>query len=348
MNDNTTMHSNYFTYSIPQAGGQTQVMSVPIVASNIRTVNPTVQQHFQTSNANVVTLANPKYGQNQTLTLAQPIASGSTVKMETMASISDVSQAQTMCSICGQSFKKSSSLLKHMRVHRTKNDPNPKQVTGGEFFCNICKVDYINAATFEYHIRTQHNTPQSMNCIECGCIGAIGPGTRLPFRCDDCTKTGKIEYLSDSSEYVEKPRPTARTPKKSNNNKIAPADMEQLVEIMRSGDTTGRRRKVHECDWCGRTYKHQSTLAMHKKIHTGEYKYKCEYCDKEFFLAEYYHRHLRVHTKEKPYQCDVCDKSFSQSNTLIQHKRIHTGLAYFWKHFAHFFHGFDDDFWYSV
>lgn len=314
------MQSNYFTYSIPQAGGQSQVMSVPIVA-----MNSNVQQHFQASNANVVTIANPKYGQNQTLTLAQPIASTSTVKIETMATVQETVQSQTVCSICGQSFKKSSSLLKHMRVHRTKNDPNPKQITGGAFFCNICKVDYINAATFEYHIRTQHSTPQSMNCIECGCIGAIGPATQLPYRCDDCSKSGKIEYLSDSSEYVEKPR-AAKASKKAN-NKVAPADMEQLVELMRSGDTTGRRRKVHECDWCGRTYKHQSTLAMHKKIHTGEYKYKCEYCDKEFFLAEYYNRHLRVHTKEKPYQCDVCEKSFSQSNTLIQHKRIHTGLA---------------------
>lgn len=83
--------------------------------------------------------------------------------------------------------------------------------------------------------------------------------------------------------------------------------------------------KPYSCVECHKGFSHSSTLAMHKKKHTGEYKYMCEYCDKTFFLNEYYTRHLRVHTKEKPYKCDLCDKSFSQSNTLTQHRRTHTG-----------------------
>lgn len=320
------MHSNYFTYTIPASGGQSQsqVMSIPIISNNTRQINQPVQQQYQVTTTNVV--SNQKYIQNPVQILPQLVT---TIKSENPINShtnNEVTASQTVCSICGQLFKKSSSLLKHMRVHRTKNDTEAKPTTSSSsFICHICKIDYVNAATFEYHIRTQHGTPQAMNCIDCGGIGMMSVATNLPFRCDDCAKSKKSVYLStDAIEYNGKTRTNSRATKNAKN--VIKPDMEQLVEIMRSGDTNGRRRKQHECNWCGRTYKHQSTLAMHKKIHTGEYKYKCEYCDKEFFLAEYYNRHLRVHTKEKPYQCDVCDKSFSQSNTLIQHKRIHTGL----------------------
>lgn len=85
------------------------------------------------------------------------------------------------------------------------------------------------------------------------------------------------------------------------------------------------KQKPYKCTQCEKSFKHSSTLAMHRKTHTGAFKYKCEYCDKEFYVSEYYIRHMRVHTKEKPYECDICQKSFSQSNTLTQHRRTHTG-----------------------
>lgn len=322
------MHSNYFTYSIPQNGGQSQIMQIPVASVNTRPINQSSQHLYPTATANVVTVNTTKYAQHQAQLLSQSSSSDST-KPPATVNATGSTEPQTVCTICHQSFKKSSSLLKHMRVHRTKPEPDPpKPATTSSFVCNVCKIDYVNAATFEYHIRTQHNNTQTMSCIECGCIAAVSIATSTPYRCDDCAKTiTKVEYSSsDSPEYIVKPRTRTRSGKNVQ-KLVANADMNHLVELMRSGDTNGRRRKSHECTWCGRTYKHQSTLAMHVKTHTGEYKYKCEYCDKEFMLAEYYNRHLRVHTKEKPYQCDVCDKSFSQSNTLIQHKRIHTGIG---------------------
>lgn len=319
------MHTNYFTYAIPQNAGPSQIMQIPAPAITSRAINQPSQHNYPTATANVVTVNTTKYVQ-QAQILTQPSSSSSS-KPSNTSSAHGSNESQTVCTICHQSFKKSSSLLKHMRVHRTKNETEPAKPAASSFVCNVCKIDYVNAATFEYHIRTQHNTPQLMSCIECGCVGVMSAGTTASYRCDDCSsKSMKVEYASSNSpEYHVKPRTRSKSSKHAIKS-IGDADMNQLVEIMRSGDANGRRRKSHECTWCGRTYKHQSTLAMHLKTHTGEYKYKCEYCDKEFMLAEYYNRHLRVHTKEKPYQCDVCDKSFSQSNTLIQHKRIHTGM----------------------
>lgn len=338
------MHSSYFMYTIPQSGNQNHISTIPIVnATNVRTAQISNHHHpHQQNNAAMtnstavigntqqsashisINCANERNNQNSRQNLASSQSSNSSTEKVEISS-------QSVCDICGQSFKKSSSLLKHMRVHRTKN-PQANSKTGvnngtNPFVCNTCKIDYINAATFEHHIRTQHGNPQVAKCIDCGCFRSIGLSMNQPFRCEVCLKRKTSEFVvTNTSEYSVRMNSNASTSKNDPlDTKPSKIEMDILVQTMRHGETNGRRRKMHECPECGKTYKHQSTLAMHKKVHTGDYKFKCEYCDKEFYLAEYYNRHLRVHTKEKPYQCDVCEKAFSQSNTLIQHKRIHTG-----------------------
>lgn len=152
---------------------------------------------------------------------------------------------------------------------------------------------------------TGHHIEQVLKCSECGCFrpGSISCGSYL---CESCTG----RQMQPFSGQINR---TSQT-----------WDISNLMTTPRS-NLKRRKTKQHQCNECGKVYKHLGTLSVHKKMHLGEFNYKCEYCDKVFYLAEYYNRHLRVHTKEKPYQCDVCQKSFSQSNTLTQHKRIHTG-----------------------
>ncbi|XP_031617256.1 zinc finger protein 879-like [Contarinia nasturtii] len=224
-----------------------------------------------------------------------------------------------MCQICCQIFQKSSSLKKHMRIHQVSS----RDSDNSPYKCNACKIDYLNAVTFEEHIKSEHGQPQALKCVDCGCFRAVELTALQPFRCAGCAQRKSETY---DSSITSSQNATQSQPVHVNQIKSTKVDMDALVQNMRSpSESNGRRRKLHQCSECDKCYKHQSTLAMHKKIHTGEFKYKCQYCQKEFYLAEYYNRHMRVHTKEKPYQCEVCDKSFSQSNTLIQHKRIHTG-----------------------
>lgn len=233
-----------------------------------------------------------------------------------------------MCQICCETFQKSSSLKKHMRVHAAKSNDSDNS----PFKCNACKIDYLTAIAFEEHIKTEHGQPQALKCVDCGCFRSIELTANQPFRCELCSRrksepfeaTGTVNYRVTSNKNAA---PTAQQVRINYAAKTPKLDMDMLVQTMRSGETAtnGRRRKLHQCPDCDKCYKHQSTLAMHRKVHTGEYKFKCQYCHKKFYLAEYYNRHMRVHTREKPYECDVCQKSFSQSNTLIQHKRIHTG-----------------------
>lgn len=218
------------------------------------------------------------------------------------------------CGVCGESFRKMANLRRHMKSHGTllpKVEATAVAVgtatnadSDSPFKCNACKIEYPNAAIFEQHIRTAHGQPTALKCTECGCFRPILLSSATPFRCEACTErrghgfdeTGFLKYrvTTSNASTTANVQPLFVSPSKSTK-----MDVSSMITTPRMTEASGRRpRKLHQCMDCGKNYKHQSTLAMHKKIHTGEYKYKCEYCDKEFYLTEYYNRHMRVHTKE--------------------------------------------------
>lgn len=281
------MHSNYFMYTIPSNGTQTHAM--PNV-SNVKQGLTTVTHHH-----------------NATMTNNAPVIRTSAISHNTVHHSTNTHHSNNqesmppnnhMCNICCQSFQKESSLKKHMRIHKASS----RESDNSPYKCNACKIDYLNAVAFEEHIKTEHGQPQAFKCIDCGCFRAVQLSTAQPFRCEGCTRrksqpyesSGAVNYRITSNQNASNSQVVhvdhIKTPK---------LDLDSLVQTMRTGVETngGRRRKLHQCPDCNKCYKHQSTLAMHKKIHTGEYKYKCQYCQKEFYLAEYYNRHMRVHTK---------------------------------------------------
>ena len=85
------------------------------------------------------------------------------------------------------------------------------------------------------------------------------------------------------------------------------------------------RDRKHECSTCGKTFSRSGSLAVHMRVHSGEWPYECSTCGKAFSRSNNLAKHMRVHSGERPYECSTCGKAFSESGSLAVHMRVHSG-----------------------
>ena len=79
----------------------------------------------------------------------------------------------------------------------------------------------------------------------------------------------------------------------------------------------------HKCETCGKTY---TSKYLKKHIKTSHKKTKCEICEKEFCNLGYLKIHIKSIHGVKEYKCEICSKEFVQFGHLKLHvKNNHEG-----------------------
>ncbi|XP_074095896.1 uncharacterized protein LOC141525340 [Cotesia typhae] len=89
--------------------------------------------------------------------------------------------------------------------------------------------------------------------------------------------------------------------------------------IMEKPDPVSRVRKKHMCEQCAKSFRCQSHLERHKRIHTGQRPFICNICSMSFNQQEVLRKHQESHQGKKEFRCETCQQSFRYKISLKSH-----------------------------
>ncbi|XP_035504835.2 zinc finger protein 99-like isoform X2 [Scophthalmus maximus] len=188
------------------------------------------------------------------------------------------------CSNCGKHFEYPSALKEHQE---NVCQVDVRDVMG----CDDCGKEFKSMTMLKVHQRIH----DPLYCKECGKILASEQAferhklMHRPMQCTMCDKT--FTLLRRLREHYEKQH-----------------------------DFAG----PFACPQCDKTFVQLSYLAIHQRIHKGEFPYKCSLCPEKFRSSNCLTVHQRKHTGEKPFLCWQCGKCYRSASELTVHMGTHS------------------------
>uniref|UniRef100_A0A3P8TZ38 C2H2-type domain-containing protein n=1 Tax=Amphiprion percula TaxID=161767 RepID=A0A3P8TZ38_AMPPE len=208
--------------------------------------------------------------------------------------------ALKVCPVCSRAFDSIKTLNRHIQCH---TDDRP-------YHCVHCKK------------RFKHMHGLKRHQIYAICHKKTGPPLKIPVWCSNCGK--HFEYLSALKEHQENICKVEMT-------EIMKCD--DCGKEFKSMTMLKVHQRIHDplyCKECGKILANEPAFERrlrehYEKQHDFTGPYPCVQCDKTFIQLSYLAIHQRIHKGEFPYICSMCPEKFRSSNCLTVHQRKHTG-----------------------
>ncbi|CAB1346248.1 unnamed protein product [Coregonus sp. 'balchen'] len=227
---------------------------------------------------------------------------------------SHMEQGAYQCSQCHRKFSWASAMVRHLKAHTegagvktqelTKSLKSEKEDIGIEEIVREVAVE-----TPEDGGKSPHNPQEGEEMVR-----TSGRKTR---------PTLKVQMVN-----LQKLKGKVATPKRRTDE----ASVQQHIETDHSGEVQEDSQSAphltgqaghYDCPDCNSSYKFQSLLKYHRRVHTGERPYVCPQCGRRFSFKQSLERHKQTHKDGCKHDCLICGQNFKSLSAYTEHRKNH-------------------------